>query len=135
MVTYEEQCLEQRRRNMEYLKLFEQELLNAKLSPKTIRTHIANVGFYINDYLLRQPLEMKCGCLEIDEFLGYFFIHKCMWSTPGNIKTTAASIKKFYKCMKEHGHVCEGDYQSLCEDIKENMSEWQENCARFNGDW
>lgn len=137
-MTYEEyeiQCLEQRRKNMKYLELFEQELLNAGLTPTTIRKHMENVDFYINDYLLRQPLEMKHGCTEINDFLGYFFIHKCMWSTPGNIKTTAASIKKFYKCMLEQGYVMKDDYQSLCEDIKYNMAEWQRDCARFNSDW
>lgn len=137
-MTYEEyecKCAAQRRCNAKYLEIFEKELLAAGLISKTIRKHMENVDFYINEYLLRQPLEMSCGCAEINEFLGYFFIHKCMWSTPENIKTTAASIKKFYKCMMEHAYVTKEDYQNLCEDIKENMSVWQRDCARFNDEW
>ncbi len=38
---------------------------------------------------------------RINDFLGEFFIRKCMWSTPGTIKRTAASIKKFYKFMPD----------------------------------
>jgi hypothetical protein len=55
-----------------------------------------------------------------------------MWSTPGTIKTTAASIKKFYKCMNEHGYVSKGKYNNLCTIIKENMDEWKDDCAAFN---
>ena len=61
-----------------------------------------------------------CG-IKINMFLGCFFIHKCMWSTPGTIKSTAASIKKFYKCMNEHGYVSKVEYNYFCTVIKENM--------------
>lgn len=79
------------------------------------------------------PLEMKAGCgYEIDSFLGDFFIRKDMWSTPATIKTTAASIKKFYKSMLGHGYVEKESYDVLCGDIKENMSEWQVACEEHN---
>lgn len=93
-----------------------------------------NVDLYINGFLLReQQLKMEYGFGDkIDMFLGYFFIHKCMWSTPANIKTTAASIKKFYKCMLDHGYIQKSDYKDLCDIIKENMVEWQNDCAAFN---
>ncbi len=67
--------------------------------------------------------------------LGYYYIYKCMWFTPGNIKTTAASIKKFYKSMCDHGYVDRADYKELCQIIKDNMEMWQEECGEFNGDW
>lgn len=53
---------------------------------KKIANHVDNVESYINDYLLREDtLEMQEGCgSRIDMFLGYFFIHKCMWSTPAS---------------------------------------------------
>ena len=100
---YEMQCKQQQEKNNSYLEIFERDLMEAGLTHKTISNHVDNVEFYINDYLLREaPLEMQEGCgSKIDIFLGYFFIHKCMWSTPGT-KKTAASIKKFYKCMNEH---------------------------------
>ena len=94
--------------------------LQTSIYQKTIRKHLVNVDFYINTYLLREePLEMKEGCgFRIDIYLGYFFIHKCMWSTSGTIKTTAASIKKFYRSMNEHGHISKDDYKDLCDIIK-----------------
>ena len=95
---YEKECDKIRETNNEYLDLFEEDLQNAGLAPKTIRKHISNVDFYINEYVLREePRPMEDGTSMIDMFLGYFFIRKCMWSTPGTIKSTASSIKKFYK--------------------------------------
>ena len=131
---YEMQCKQQQEKNNSYLGIFERDLMVVGLTHKTISKHVSNVDFYINDYLLREdPLELQEGCgSSIDMFLGYFFIHKCMWSTPGTIKTTAASIKKFYKCMNEHGYVSKEEYNYLCTIIKENMEIWQDDCAAFN---
>ena len=82
--------------------------------------------------LREEPRPMGDGTEMLDMFLGYFFIRKCMWSTPGTIKSTAASIKKFYKCMSEHGKVAVSDYEYLCTEIKENMEYWQNDCAIYN---
>ena len=131
---YEMQCKQQHEKNNSYLGIFQRDLMESGLTHKTIRKHVINVDFYINEYLLREvPFEMQEGCgSRIDMFLGYFFIHKCMWSTPGTIKTTAASIKKFYKCMNEHGYVSKEEYNYLCTTIKENMEIWQDDCAAYN---
>ena len=75
---------------------------------------------------------MKHGCGMVDAFLGEFFIRKCMWSTPGTIKSTAASIKKFYKCMVEKNLVEKDAYTLLCEVIRDNMEEWQVRCSFYN---
>ena len=131
---YEKLCKLQQDKNDEYLDKFEKDLMESGLSQKTIRKHLNNVIFYINEYLLREePLEMETGCgYKIDMFLGYYFIHKCMWSTPGTIKTTAASIKKFYKSMNEHGYISKDKYKYLCDIIKENIETWQADCEVFN---
>ena len=130
---YEFECQKQMKRNEMFLEVFEKDLIDIGLNAKTVRKHLFNVDFYINTYLLREePLEMEQGCIKIDMFLGYFYIRKCMWSTPGNIKTTATSIKKFYKSMLEHGYVEKTDYNFLCSEIKENMVEWQADCERFD---
>ena len=75
---------------------------------------------------------MNEGVGMTDMFLGDFFIRKCMWSTPSTIESTAVSIKKFYKCMMDHGKIEKRDYDFLCSEIKENMERWQEDCALFN---
>lgn len=72
------------------------------------------------------------GAMMIDLFLGDYFIYKCMWSTPATIKSTAASIKKFYKSMMDHGNLDKEDYKNLCEEIKEEMEMWQTECEMVN---
>ena len=131
---YEKLCKLQQAKNYEYLDIFEKDLMESSLSQETIKKHLNNVNFYINTYLLREePLEMEAGCSDmIDIFLGDFFIRKCMWSTPRTIKTTAASIKKFYKCMNEHGYISKDRYEDLCDVIKVNMEIWQDDCETFN---
>ena len=130
---YEKQCKIIQKENEKYLDLFEQELEQQGLSTKTINRHLENVDFYINEYMLyEEPRSMDEGVYMIDMFLGYYFIRKCMWSTPASIKSTAASIKKFYKCMLDHGKIEKEDYDSLCSEIKERMSYWQADCAQFN---
>ena len=130
---YESGCDKIRQTNEELLALFEEELQDSGLSAKTVRRHLSNAEFYNNEYLLREePRPMEDGITELDMFLGFFFIRKCMWSTPGTIKSTAASIKKFYKCMLNHGKISKDDYAYLCDDIKENMEQWQTDCAVYN---
>lgn len=130
---YEKECEKIKSDNEKYLEIFQAELTKMGLSPKTIRSHLSNVDFYINDFLLyEEPTPMNEGCGYVDRFLGDFFIRKCMWSTPATIKSTAASLKKFYKCMLEKGYVEKDDYRELCETIKDDMEYWVEDCRRFN---
>ncbi|MBQ8682033.1 MAG: hypothetical protein IJ509_03900 [Bacilli bacterium] len=49
------------------------------LATKTIKQHVSNADFYINDYLnYYETIEMENGYYEIDSFLGTWFIHKCI---------------------------------------------------------
>ena len=107
--------------------------LKAKgLADKTINSHINNVDFYINNYLnYYEPQDVQAGCYSINGFLGSFFIRKAMWSSCPQIKSNAASIKKFYACMLENGVVEKDEYANLCEDIKEGMDEWLEAMRRY----
>lgn len=131
---YEKECEKIRSDNAGLIQIFKSDLEAKGLSPKTINAHVDNVDLYINDFLLREDAEpMESGLGRLDTFF-YFFIHKCMWSTPGNVKTTAASLKKFYKCMMEHEKIDKEDYQYFCETLKEGIPVWQEECAAFN-DW
>ncbi len=130
---YEIECERIRASNNELLEMFKNDLELAGLSEKTIRSHISNVDFYINEYLLREDVHpMEDGVGMVDSFLGYFFIRKCMWSTPSTIKSTAASIKKFYKCMLDHGNIQKAEFDYLRSEIKENMENWQADCAMYN---
>ena len=130
---YENNCRSIIETNNQLLELFEKDLVQSGISSKTINRHLSNVDFYINTYLLREDAyPMEHGVRMIDGFLGNFFIRKCMWSTPGNIKSTAASIKKFYKSMLTHGKIKKQDYDYLCSEIKDGLETWQMNCALYN---
>ena len=131
--TYLNKCNDIRKTNDSLLTLFREDLKKAGLADKTINRHLTNVDFYINEYLIRtDALSIESGVTMIDDFLGNFFIRKCMWSTPANIKTTATSIKKFYKCMLDHEKIAKEDYGLLCTIIKDSLEIWQEDCAIYN---
>ena len=128
---YEEKCKLIKQENESLLEMFEKDLEG--LNQKTINRHLTNVDFYINTYLLREDAyDFTHGIWDIDDYLGYFFISKCMLSTPGNIKSTAASIKKFYQCMLKQEMIQKADYEYLCETIKDNMWKWQSDCEMYN---
>ena len=119
--------------NYEYLILFQEDLENAGLKQKTIYNHLSNADLFINEFLnYHMDATMEEGVTMLGDFLGDFFIRKCMWSTPATVKTTATSLKKFYKCMAEHGKIEKKDYDYVCRDIKESMAYWQECCAEYN---
>ncbi len=119
--------------NHEYLLLFQEDLENAGLKDKTIYNHLSNADLFINDFLIyNMNATMEEGVTMLGDFLGDFFIRKCMWSTPATVKTTAASLKKFYKSMADHGKIEKKDYDYVCRDIKESMEYWQECCAEYN---
>ena len=131
--SYEKECDRIEKENESLLDLFEKDLRAAGLKERTIRNHLYNADFYINAFLMRiGPCSAAEGTDYVDSFLGDFFIRKCMWSTPQSVKTTAASIKKFYKSMMEHGITDKESYSFLCLTIKENLDWWQENCRIYN---
>ena len=119
-----------------YLRAFEQ-CLNKQttLKEKTIRSHVTNASLFVKDYLVdREQEDVIQGITSLGMFFIYFYIRKCMWSTPSNIKTTAASIKRFYKYLDEVNVIQKDDYQLLCIIIKSDVESWQYECAIFNGD-
>jgi len=130
---YEKEVEKIIKENEVYLEKFAKWLEEKGLSPKTIRNHVGNVDFYINDFLCYyEPQNYIAGCHNIHGFLGDWFIRKALWSSQAYVKSTAASIKKFYSFMLEEGKVSTEDYQELCEDIKELMPEWLESMQRFD---
>ena len=132
---YEKACEVRRQENEKYLAEFEQWLMASGISNKTIQNHKSNVEFYLNTYLLREDahgMEDGCSADLLDEFMGYFFVRKCAWSTPATIKQNATSFKKFYKCMLETGHIKQESYDALLATIKEYMPDWIAECEDFN---
>ena len=130
---YERQCKEIKETNQTYLNDFREALQKKGLTAKTINNHVSNVDFYINDFLCyEEPQDVRCGCHCISQFLGSWFIRKASWSSCAQIKSNAASIKKFYKLMLDKGIVDEDDYNTLCEDIVDEMDDWLGRMKRYD---
>lgn len=80
---------------------------------------------YLYGYLNRiNPLNMKRVLKEIDDYLGCYFIRKDLFCSPERLKSSAATIKKFYKCMLAHNRIEKEEYAQLCEIIKQNLPQW-----------
>ncbi len=117
-----------RKINTKYIEGFVDELSKKGFVDKTIKNHYFNVDFYLNDFLLREDaLTMENGCKDeyLSDFFGYFFIRKCMWSTPDTVKSTIASLKKFYRLSKE-------DYEEFTDTIRVNKEYWIDCCSEYN---
>lgn len=123
--TYEKEVERIKKQNEEYLNAFSKYLEAEGFVDKTIRKHIFNVSFYIDDYLnYYDAQEMDQGCYQISSFFDNWFIRKAMWSSEANIKASCASIKKFYKFMLENEKITILDYKILCETIKAEKASW-----------
>lgn len=130
---WEKKVEENEKRNEKFIKEFEEWLTEKGLVKKTIKKHLENIRIYINDYLnYYEPTKMENGITHINGFLSGWFIEKCLWASKNSIKETAASIKKFYKCMSEKGYVDSKYYNILCGEIKENMEEYIEQLEAYD---
>ena len=130
---YEIECERIRESNQELLDDFAGWFREQNLTAKTIKKHVNNVDFYINEYLLYEDaVEPQEGVNSVSMFLGYWFIKKAMWASAASIKSNAASLKRFYTFLYERGLVNKDDLDSLKETIKEEMPEWLATLARYD---
>lgn len=130
---YEQECKKIRKENAQLLEAFETWLQKAKLSDKTIRKHVENIDFYINEFLLYEDaIEAKDGAGDVSMFLGYWFIKKAMWASPAHIKNNAASLKKFYTFLYEQGKIEQEELDDLKDMIKEGMPDWIATMKRYD---
>lgn len=130
---YEKKCKKIKVANGIHLDNFEKWLQEQGLTKKTIDNHVSNVDFYINDFLCAYDAQdVTQGCYKISQFLGDWFIRKALWSSCANIKSNAASIKKFYSFLLDSGVVTQEDYDMLCETIKDEMLDWLDEMKRYD---
>jgi site-specific recombinase XerD len=122
---YEEDCKKIREDNERLLTDFETWLIFSCLTPQTIVKHIANIDFFINEYLLHEDaIEAIEGVHSVSMYLGDWFIKKAMWASPTSIRGNAASIKKFYTFMVTKSLVRQQVLEILVQTIKKDMPAW-----------
>ena len=130
---YERACAKVKKDNSKLLDDFKRWLADKGLAKKTIRRHVENIDFYINDFLLYEDaVPASEGASSASMFLGYWFIRKAAWAGPSEIRQNAASLKKFYTFMQEHGKISADDLEELKETIKEGMPEWLGTMDRYD---
>jgi hypothetical protein len=130
---YEIECKKITKANEKLLIEFAEWLKAANLKEKTIDNHVSNVDLYINDYLLYDSAKKaKDGVDYVSSFLGYWFIKKAMWASPAQIKSNAASLKKFYTFMQEKKQISKKALDGMNETIKEEMPEWLATMDRYD---
>ena len=130
---YEQDCKTIRKANKGLLGEFETWLKSAGFSQKTIANHLANIDFYINEYLLyEEATEAKDGVMAVNTFLGYWFVKKALWASRSSIRSYAASLKKFYTFMYEKGMIDQEELAELKETLKEGMPEWLATLDRYD---
>ena len=133
VMEYETLYKDNEKRNYTFLKEFEEWLVKQGLANKTITRHLKNASFYINIFLTHDEIiPMEDGMEHATEFYSYFFIRKCMWSTPNTLSESCTSLKKFYECMCELNHVSKEKYDLFAFLIKECRKEWMEECEYYN---
>ena len=121
--------------NKKYYQVFHKDLVDSGLKDKTIDKHMSNVEFYLDEFAaghLELNMIEATDAFCLDDFFGYFFIRKCMWSTPATIKETIAGLKKFYKSMLKNGYIEKELYETFIETIKNSREQWIEECRRYN---
>jgi hypothetical protein len=103
---------------------FEHNHAAANMKNKTVRKHLGNVSFYIDDYLLYDDIVRPQEGLSA---VNGFFPRKAMWSSVASTKETVASLKKFYRHLTEIGLVEAPEYQEFLAEVKSEMPEWLEH--------
>ena len=111
--------------NKKVLDDFEEYLKNSGLTSKTISKHLDNIDFYINVYLLYDEfVSPDKGYDRLDDFFGYFFPRKAMWSSPNSVKENITSLKKFYKYLNEFSFITNANLKEMNNSIKEEKEHW-----------
>ncbi len=122
---YEKDCKSIRKSNEKLLKKFNDYLVKKGLSQKTIKEHVSNIDFYINEYLLYYDANLpQEGIFKINGFLGDWFPRKALWASVTSVKSYIASFKKFYSWLVDQGLNTTEDLKEMKEWIKEDKDEW-----------
>ncbi len=117
--------------NHEYMTLFRNDLTASNLSSRTIDHHLENIDLFMNEYLWGwEEAHMVEGTARIDAFFMEFYIDQWFWASPTSVRQTAASIKKFYRSMLNHGKISEKAYQQVEITIQNRKEEWVQELRR-----
>lgn len=118
-------------KNRDLIAEFEEWLRAGGLAGKTVDKHSRNIESFLNWYLVREELiPMEEGMDSVEHFISTYLARE-EYKSLSSIKENLTSIKKFYQCMAEHGHVAQQRYAALLDEIRENKKYWFEECQEY----
>lgn len=120
--------------NRSVLKEFEKSLIDQSLSDKTIRKHVDNIDLFVNMY---QTSYSYCGTMfdgwnDFDDFIGYWFVRKCLWSSVSAIRGLVASLRKFYLFLAKTNYVTEEERAQANLILDDGMEKWIDELHEFD---
>ncbi|MEZ9051965.1 hypothetical protein AB6E87_22090 [Vibrio sp. 10N.247.311.64] len=122
---YEELADNQRDENYKLLEEFESYLADAGLTAITIKKHMSNLDFFVNDYLLYEEIiTPEDGISSVNFFFNSWFPRKAMWSSPKSVNANCTVLKKFYSYLLSKKIIITEECSDLNKCIKLNKSEW-----------
>lgn len=105
------------------------------LAEATIKRHLSNIDFYINEFLVySSPLYPEAGMdgENVSLFLGFWFIRKASWASSSTLKSNAASLKHFGEFLYQRNMIEQEERDSIINTIRDEMPSWQATLARYD---
>lgn len=113
-----------RKQNEELLGEFQTFLEEKGLKQQSIEKHVYNIAYFLNEFLLYRDKRPEEVVLEMDDFLGRWFIKKTPWVTMSAILSMISSIKKLYVLLYEKENITKKELQLLYSRIKRSQQNW-----------
>ena len=100
-IDYDAQVEEIKKLNAPILREFQKSLEQARLSKKTVKSHLDNIDFFAEYLVYYEPLQRldEADDDDVSSFLTDWFPRKALWASPSSTKSYLASFKKFFQWM------------------------------------
>ncbi len=113
-----------RRENEEMIEGFQSHLQNKELTENSIEKHVYNITYFLNEYLLYRDKRPEEAILEMNNFIGKWFIKKTPWVTASAITSMINSIKHFYRFLLLQERISQRDLNLLLQKFKRSQKDW-----------
>lgn len=120
----EEQKEAIRKKNEIILEEFQSYLENRSLAEQSIEKHVYNITYFLNEYLLYRDKRPEEVVLEIDNFMGKWFIKKTPWITVSSIQLMISSLKQFYRFLLFQEKISKKELETMLNKIKRSQNDW-----------
>ena len=126
MTNYDQEVDKIRIYNQPILEEFESWLKSTGVTPKTVKNHMDNIGFFGEYLIYSEPLNKldEADANDVYSFLADWFPRKAMWASESSTKSNMASFRKFFKFLRESNRVYDDTEIEVRDTLKENKDEF-----------